>query len=97
MSESKVEEVARAICTVSGDRWESTSPRYHETCKRLARAAIAAMRTPTSHMIDAYYNSVEDQGVAKGRFNPLRAYSAMIDEALVEPTKQVLSTGTKAD
>lgn len=75
----KVEEVARAIAkaqTQTESMWQAFLPE--------ARAAIAAMREPTHHMIKAGGNAQ----TVRARANRWVCYRAMIDAALSEDKEQ---------
>lgn len=88
MMNEMVERVARAIYyagwpeppTMPRNRWEALSDEERALCRRMARAAIAAMREPTEEMVDAAGSDLadceNDQIIA--------AFRAMIDAALIE-------------
>ena len=73
-----IERVARAIADAERNRRPSMAEPFAET---LARAAIEAMREPTSNQLDAGYAAISerqcDDDLAFG-------WRAMIDEALRE-------------
>lgn len=73
-----VERVARAISAehirLDGMTWEQCHPKYQEDRRRMARAAIAAMREPTQAMILGD-NKHDD-------YDPKYVWQLMIDEAL---------------
>ena len=71
MTDTTIERVARAL--VVADR-SAITPDYYQ---RMARAAIEAMREPTSEMVDAAYANTGGVGATK-------CWQAMIDAALSE-------------
>ena len=77
MTDSLIERVARAMCDADGGSQEVDVHHYQD----MARAAIAAMREPTSNQLDAGYAAISerqcDDDLAFG-------WRAMIGEALRE-------------
>lgn len=82
-----VERVARALHTVDDARsrpdlaveWEACLPVYQKMKLEEARAAIDAMREPTSAMVEAAHEA-DGAGVGYGE-----VWTAMVDAALSEP------------
>ena len=72
-----VEQVAKAL---SERRWKPFNETYKEAARELARDAIAAMREPTSTMIDSGAHAMDVEIVAD--VNAKNAWQAMIDKAL---------------
>ena len=80
MSNDMIERVARALAASDrhfsdGGSWDELDPIEHDIYMASARAAIEAMREPTSEMVDAAYANTGGVGATK-------CWQAMIDEAL---------------
>lgn len=76
-----VEKVARAVCIALGhepEEW-AYSERVRERCRRIARAAMQAMREPTKAMLQAGRLNDSEDG-ASG--NPESIWQAMVNAAL---------------
>jgi hypothetical protein len=92
MSDDIVERVAKAIAeTGNGGQWANETfykPEHREFHRRRARAAVAAMRKPTTAMCHAGADTGavdNDQfWITNDRIE--RVYTAMIDAALETPT-----------
>lgn len=83
MSESMVEQVARAICPkvmLGGMSWDTVGEGGQAFLLGIARTAIEAMREPTGAMIRAGGHVWDDDWCAET--NVLNIWQASIDEAL---------------
>lgn len=78
MSESMVERVARAIAASRGHKGNGISPAFY----RDARAAIEAMREPSTSMQNAGWREIDRQGFATEDTEVAPIFRAMIDAAL---------------
>ena len=75
-----VEQIARAIATADGTKFESDPTRF----RRLALAALQPLSRPTDPMVDAAHDAVSFDGAwaIRGRSDFRKAVRAMIKAAM---------------
>jgi hypothetical protein len=77
MTDDMIERVARAIAGCeTADDWGDLTSHWQEQFRKEARAAIEAMREPTTDMCEAGWDGFDDANVARS------VWHAMIDAAL---------------